>query len=186
MSSKWSLMLQGMGILFLAMGLALWTESSALAQCGETPAKSSCITCHETEDPVYGKGEWHTIHARKECCTNCHGGNCSAKDKDLAHVGLVANPLNDIYTSCHGCHPDDYTTRAERFAIALGVTLYSRPTSTPVPIVSMVDHPMVILPQSALAATNFESWNLALLAVIFIVVILLSLSILYYHFHTRA
>lgn len=110
MSRKRPLMSQGMGMLFLAMGLALWTESSALAQCGDTPVKSSCITCHEKEDPVYGLGEWHTIHAREDCCTNSHGGNFSAMDKDLAHEGPVANPISDIYTNCHGCYPDDYTT----------------------------------------------------------------------------
>jgi hypothetical protein len=63
-----------------------------------------------------------------------------------AHQNLVANPLDDIYTNCHSCHPDDYQARAERFAAELGVTPGSSPTPTPVPVGLVVGHPVVILP----------------------------------------
>jgi hypothetical protein len=123
------------------------TTSTAQAQCSDLPADSSCITCHEYQavDPVYGKGEWHEIHARKDCCWNCHGGNSTARDKDLAHAGMTTYPLQDIYTDCHCCHPDDYPGRAKRFSVALGVTPGSAPTPTVVTVGLVESHPIVIL-----------------------------------------
>ena len=109
------------------------------AQCGE-PQPSSCTTCHAREDPVSEKGEWHIIHASKDICINCHGGNGSAMDKDLAHEGLMAHPLDDIYTDCHSCHPD-YDARAAQFAPTLGVTPGSCATPTPVPISNIPGEP---------------------------------------------
>ncbi len=105
----------------LALGLiVLFAPQTVVAQC-EDP-KPSCCTCHATAHPVTDQGEWHTIHARKECCRACHGGNDQAQDKDTAHVGIVLNPLADTYTACHQCHPDDYRQRAEVFAAVLHVT----------------------------------------------------------------
>jgi hypothetical protein len=103
------------------------------AQCGG-PQTSSCSTCHAQEDPVNEKGEWHIIHASKDICMNCHGGNGSALDKDSAH------PLDDIYTDCHSCHPD-YDERAARFAPTLGVTPGSCATPTLVPIGNIPGEP---------------------------------------------
>jgi hypothetical protein len=110
--------------------------SPVSAQCGDYPPPSSCITCHEIQEPVYENGEWHTIHARKDCCTNCHGGNCSADEKERAHVGMIPNPLVDIYNNCHACHPYDYQQRAAIFAAELGITPSSRKTPTPVPVLT--------------------------------------------------
>ncbi len=108
-------------LLTLAIGLVvLFAPQNAVAQC-EDP-KPSCCTCHATAHPVTDQGEWHTIHARKECCRACHGGNDQAQDQETAHVGLVLDPLTDTYTSCHSCHPDDYRQRAEVFAVTLHVT----------------------------------------------------------------
>jgi hypothetical protein len=47
------------GILLLETSLGLWvmTPSSVVAQCGDNPPKSSCITCHVQEDPVVENGE---------------------------------------------------------------------------------------------------------------------------------
>jgi hypothetical protein len=113
-------------ILLLLVGTA-----PAQAQCG-VPQPSSCITCHAQEDPVSEKGAWHIIHASKDICINCHGGNGSTMNKDLAHVSVTANPLNDIYTDCHSCHLD-YDVRAQIFASTLGVTPGSCATPTPIP-----------------------------------------------------
>jgi hypothetical protein len=109
--------------------LWLWI-TPVRASCGG-PQPSSCITCHVQEDPVNGKGEWHIIHASKDICINCHGGNGTTMAKNLAHEGLTANPLNDIYTDCHSCHPQDYVGRASIFAPTLGVTFGSCATPTP-------------------------------------------------------
>jgi hypothetical protein len=123
----------GIPLIIGAVILSLW-PSSVSAQCGVNPEDPSCITCHEIQDPIYDKGEWHNIHARKDCCTNCHGGNCSAAEKEQAHIGMILNPLDDIYTNCHACHPDNYEVRAARFAAELGIKPSSRETPTPVPL----------------------------------------------------
>jgi hypothetical protein len=157
MSHKWFFL--GSFIVFLtAMAvLGILTTSPAHAQCGDTPPDSSCITCHETQgmDPVYGKGEWHEIHARKDCCWNCHGGNTQTQEKDLAHIGMTANPLEDTYTDCHSCHPEDYPERAERFAVVLGITPGSAPTPTAVATAPVESHPIVILPPPSAVTASF-------------------------------
>jgi hypothetical protein len=111
-------------VVMVLTGLALWiTPQAAMAQCGDP--KSSCSTCHAEVQPVAAEGEWHVIHADKDCCRSCHGGNDTTMDKDEAHVGMMSNPLDDIYLSCHQCHPNDYQPRADRFATALGITAKS-------------------------------------------------------------
>jgi hypothetical protein len=129
--------------------------TSVSAQC-ENPPPSSCTTCHAQEDPVNEKGEWHIIHASKDICINCHGGNGSASEKDLAHEGLMAHPLDDIYTDCHGCHPD-YDERASRFAPALGITPGSCATPTPVTANHMSGEPPsgnIYLPGEVMSTTS--------------------------------
>ncbi len=135
-------------ILFIGVVIFSIMPSPVSAQCGDNPPPSSCITCHEIQAPVYENGEWHGIHARKDCCTNCHGGNCSADEKEWAHVGMVPNPLEDIYTNCHACHPYDYPQRAALFAVELGITPSSRETPTPVPnLTGNSQPPEVALPE---------------------------------------
>jgi hypothetical protein len=48
-------------------------------------------------------------------------------------VGIISNPLEDVYTNCHACHPDEYWQRAAVFAAESNVTPASRATPTPVP-----------------------------------------------------
>jgi hypothetical protein len=130
-------------IILLAVGIV-----PVCAQC-EDPEPSSCASCHAQEDPVNEKGEWHIIHASKDICMNCHGGNGSAMDKDLAHESLTAHPLDDIYTDCHCCHTD-YDARAARFAPPLGVTPGSCTTPTPVPAGNIPSDP----PHDKIISTN--------------------------------
>ncbi len=126
---RW-ILISSLGVIILL----LWVRITPVrADCGEPPT-SSCTTCHAQEDPVSGKGEWHIIHANKDICINCHGGNGSTMNKDLAHETLTANPLSDIYTDCHSCHPQDYVGRAYLFAPTLGVTPGSCATPTPIPM----------------------------------------------------
>ena len=107
--------------LVLAVIFALFGMSpqTALAQCGDIPEESTCKTCHEEAYPVYGTGEWHDIHARKDCCWNCHGGNSQSMDQDIAHAGMTLNPLTDTYQDCYACHPYDYDDRAVAFGTLL-------------------------------------------------------------------
>lgn len=120
------------GFALLIFTLANLFPTPAAAQCGTGPV-GSCVECHLAQAPVDEKDLWHGVHARKNCCTNCHGGNCSAAEKEVAHVGIVPNPLEDIYTNCHACHPADYWQRAEVFAAELKVTPASRATPSPGP-----------------------------------------------------
>ena len=173
-------------VLLLAAGVALWARlpTTAHAQCGDNPPDSSCVTCHEIKDPIYGEGEWHIIHAREDCCTNCHGGNCGAMDKDLAHEGLEARPLEDIYTNCYPCHPGDYEAYATRYGALLGVTPASRTTPTAVPVAPVVEHPIVILQPSIPISSAPQPWLLALAGLAFTGIFLLSLGLIYYRLHT--
>ncbi len=110
----------------------VWRPFSVSAQCGN-PQPSSCITCHTKEYPVTDKGAWHSIHASKDICVNCHGGNVSTMDKNLAHESMLSQPLSDIYTDCHHCHPD-YIERAVPFAATLQITPSGCATPTPVAV----------------------------------------------------
>jgi hypothetical protein len=187
MSTKRSLVIGLIGLVFLVIGILIWatTPTTSAAQCGDVPPKSSCITCHEKEDPVHENGEWHDIHALKDCCTSCHGGNCMASEKDLAHESLVANPLEDIYTSCYSCHPDDYQARAVRFAAILGVTPGSSPTATSHPVAEVVEHPIVILPPSSPSTSLQPFWLSALGGFTLLFITLLTLAVVFYILHIQ-
>ena len=117
----------------LLLGVTLiWCAVSAspvLADCG-TPPKSSCITCHAPDGHVEVMGEWNRVHLNQDMCTNCHGGNGSSMNKDLAHEGIVAQPLSDIYTDCHSCHPADYIEKSTQLAAGLNVAPGSCATPT--------------------------------------------------------
>jgi hypothetical protein len=182
MSRKWFFVTSSMGVLFVAAGFALWASfpPPARAQCGDIPPKSSCITCHAQEDPVFGKGEWHDIHAAKDCCVSCHGGNCTTMDKNLAHQDLIANPLSDIYTDCRDCHPDDYQARAERFAAVLNIIPGSSPTATPVAVGPAVEHPIVIISPGQ-STSGGLTWPLGLGGLGAAMLFLLGLFLLYHH-----
>jgi hypothetical protein len=140
------------GLVFLGLMIVVWaiTPRMAAAQCGDYPPDSSCYTCHEETYPVFGKGEWHEIHARKDCCWNCHGGNTQTMDKDQTHLGMSLHPLEDTYTDCYACHPSDYQSRAERFGAILGVMpVGQEPTPQPsIPVAPDENLQLVILPAS--------------------------------------
>jgi hypothetical protein len=154
----------------LAIGLVvLFAPQAAVAQC-EDPSPS-CCTCHATAHPVFEQGEWHTIHARKECCRSCHGGNDRTNDKEEAHVGMTLHPLDDTYLACHQCHPDDYRQRAEVFAVALHVTpLSSEPTARP-PVAASTPLPLIVtpLPQAMAEVTPVWDWPVILAVAILVI-----------------
>lgn len=181
MSRKWFFL--GSLIVFLTVMAVLGnlTASPVRAQCGDTPADSSCITCHEYQvaDPIFGKGEWHAIHALKDCCWNCHGGNTKTQDKDLAHIGMISNPLQDIYKDCYSCHPDNYQALAEQFALDLGITPSSSPTVTPVPTGATVEHPISMVSSAVLNAPSAFPWPLAIGGLAFAILLTFSLGYLY-------
>ncbi len=155
-------------LITLAIGLVmLFAPQTVVAQC-EDP-KPSCCTCHALAHPVAEQGEWHTIHARKECCRSCHGGNDQAQDKETAHAGMTLHPLQDTYTSCHSCHPDDYRQRAEVFAVALHVTpMSSEPLTLTVAFQPPNNVPPIQLPTTttSISTSNPTPWLWALIVMV--------------------
>jgi hypothetical protein len=159
----------------LVVGLALClTPAAARAQGGGVPDSSgcsypppsSCMTCHAQVDPIGDKGEWHILHARNDICRNCHGGDDRTMDKDQAHVGMLPNPLDDTYLSCHACHTD-YQQRAARFAAVLGVTPQSHePITATVGLKPASGAPVAQRPVAPTPGSNGTGagWLLALLA----------------------
>lgn len=146
----------------LGLMLVAWAMDplQAQAQCGDYPPDSSCIVCHKENYPVIGKGEWHEIHAEKDCCWNCHGGNTQVQDKDLAHEGLTSHPLEDTFQDCFVCHPFDYQKRADRFGAALGVIPVNQvPTPRPyLPSPPNEDLQLMILPVSEAVSAPAIPW----------------------------
>lgn len=158
MFSKRLLILRSIRIICLGLMLGVWAMHPlrAQAQCGDYPPDSSCTACHEESYPVSGKGEWHAIHAEKDCCWNCHGGNTKVQDKDLAHEGMIVQPLGNTYQNCYACHPSDYQARADRFGLILGIVPDSQ-TPTPQPagsVESVEDLQLMILP----ASNTMHTW----------------------------
>ena len=102
-------------LLFVSF-LLLWNPAPVSAQCGTGGQVSTCLNCHQIQTPAFSQSEWHKIHAGKNTCIDCHAGNATAPEKSLSHLGMYANPLSDVYTNCHSCHPADYQQRAGSFA----------------------------------------------------------------------
>jgi hypothetical protein len=178
-AQKGSQTLLVVSLIMLAIGLVvLFTPQAVVAQCEDQ--KPSCCTCHATAHPIANEGEWHNIHARKECCRACHGGNDQAQDKETAHVGIVLDPLADTYLSCHACHPDDYRQRAEVFAVALHVTPQSsEPLTQTVVFQPPNSVPPINLPGAAtpMSTTSPKPWLWAL--VVMVAVVLVGLAVIW-------
>jgi hypothetical protein len=167
------------GLVLLTSWLLLANRTQVLAQCGDIPARSSCIVCHETSALLSNEQAWHEVHARKDCCANCHGGNCSTMDESMAHEDLSANPLDDIYTNCHSCHPDDYAERAAVFAAELGMSLGNWITPTPVTIVESSEQPLIVEPDASLPSEEKVPTGIFLAGLVFVMVLTTLIGLVY-------
>jgi len=107
-------------LFIVPLSLGYFTPVSA--DCGTGSGSSSCVNCHQSPGSSISQGAWHTSHAGKSACIDCHGGNATTLDKAQAHIGVFGDPLTDVYTNCHACHPSDYAGRAGNFAKTLNVT----------------------------------------------------------------
>lgn len=71
---------------------------------------SSCFRCHNgrrADEPDYSQesGPWHADHADVNySCAGCHQGNPRILRQDLAHRGLLSNPISAPTQSCASCH----------------------------------------------------------------------------------
>jgi hypothetical protein len=176
------------GILCFGFVGLIWTMTPSLvtAQCGSNPPPdSTCYTCHVQEHPVEGNGEWHGIHGQKDCCAKCHGGNCTAMDKDLAHQGVIFNPLTDIYTNCHSCHPDNYQDLANTFAAGLGITPGSIATPNPIPTQKFIANSLIVLPSPTPSTSAAFPIPIALVALTITILILVGIIMLILHLIAR-
>jgi len=161
----------------------LWMlPQPALTQCGDTPEESTCKTCHDESYPVDGTGEWHDIHARKDCCWNCHGGNSRSLNTETAHSGMLLNPLTNTYQDCYACHPYDYDERAVVFGTQLNVETGS---STPTPVIAAIparlpaeSRQIVILPDSQPSGLSRLDWlpGVYFLGLVFLILVGLSIA----------
>jgi hypothetical protein len=156
-------------VVLIAGLMAVLAPQQAVAQC-EDP-HPSCCTCHAEAHPVGEQGEWHTIHARKECCRACHGGNDRTDDQEAAHVGMTLHPLDDTYLACHQCHPDDYRQRAGVFAVALNITPQSSEPTTRPAVAESTPPPLIVTPLPQTAEDVTPIWNWPALLVIALVAI---------------
>jgi len=81
--------------------LALLLPVAGTAQDDEV----GCVTCHGAEAKLHRTG----VHAAVGVsCVDCHGGNPSTLDGEIAH-GDALRPLTDVRAgveSCGGCHSD--------------------------------------------------------------------------------
>lgn len=146
-------------MVILATGALSWTilaftVNPAQAQSGKPENDASCMSCHESLYLLYDTGKYYCFCGTRARCTYCHSGVLGALDKETAHQGLIAHPIQDNAGVCQSCHPDDYQQRMEKFAAQGGV----RPT----PIVAIYTSP------PASSATNellqprhIEPWRAA-------------------------
>lgn len=71
---------------------------------------SSCFKCHNgkrAEAPSLDaeKSPWHAQHKSVNySCAGCHGGNPRLQKKEIAHKGLIVNPVQSPEKSCASCH----------------------------------------------------------------------------------
>jgi len=79
--------------------------------CGS--GASSCFKCHDGRHAIAPKYDaktdpWHLQHkAVEHDCYGCHKGNERIIKKEIAHVGMIKDPLtkSEVCTSCH--KPDE-------------------------------------------------------------------------------
>jgi hypothetical protein len=102
-------------------------------------------------------------------------------DKTLAHEGMIANPLSDIYTNCHSCHPDDYQDVAQTFAMELGITPGSVATPTPAPTEKVTANSLIILPSPGPISPSAFPLPIALAVLVVIILVLFGLITLIMH-----
>jgi cytochrome c553 len=108
--------------------------SAVSAQSEAPPSDTTCATCHENLYLLHDTGKWYCSCKRRADCTVCHAGLEGAYDKELAHQGLIANPIQNNIAACKSCHGEDYDQYIERFALMAGVSQSPSPGPTYVPV----------------------------------------------------
>jgi hypothetical protein len=127
-SRKWVVLIL---ILTSAYLLSFGWLTAARAKEAEPQKDSACRTCHEDRYWLYDTGKWYCLCGKQRDCIDCHGGDGKAWDANLAHEGMLINPIAENPAVCKDCHPDDYSMRIECFAAVAGIDLFSETAPTP-------------------------------------------------------
>jgi hypothetical protein len=105
----------------------------AFAQEETPPRDTACIDCHLDQYWLYDSGKSYCLIETKVRCTECHHGRTETAVKELAHEGLIANPVVNDAAICQECHHDDYRSKVQKFASIAGVSPTPVPYSTCTP-----------------------------------------------------
>jgi len=144
-------------ILFAVLSTAPITP--ALAQDEIPPEDSTCKTCHENLYLLHDTGKWYCFCGTRLSCTECHGGQVGTMDEDLAHAGMIVNPLVDDAALCQNCHPDNYQEIVEKFALIAGVSDTPHPCPTYVPAAQVIQPPDTAGPTRLLRGLPSGGWQ---------------------------
>jgi hypothetical protein len=115
----------------LLVGTALLipvATTQVFAQGENPPDNNSCMDCHEDQYYLHDIGDWYCLSETKVSCTGCHQGRPDTMIKEIAHEGLIVNPLVNDAAVCQGCHPDDYQARVQAYASIAGIGPTPRPS----------------------------------------------------------
>lgn len=120
-----------LGLLALAM---LSGAAVVQAQDAAPGADANCLACHVDLYFLYDTGNWHCLCEASPSCVHCHGGQPESMKADLAHAGMIVNPLQENAVVCQKCHPDEYQRRVDEFiAVAGGAVTGGRGRTFPTP-----------------------------------------------------
>lgn len=83
---------------------------------------SSCFKCHNgSRAAAPADKPWHSDHGKvNNSCVGCHDGNARLLKKDIAHGGLVGNPVPQAQKYCASCHKQDHAELAEAYQQTMG------------------------------------------------------------------
>lgn len=82
---------------------------------------SSCFKCHNGKRAPAPAADatlqpWHAQHKSVNySCGGCHQGNARVLKKEIAHEGLITDPLAVPGQSCSTCHTGDAAANASRY-----------------------------------------------------------------------
>lgn len=105
------------------VSLACAANAPAVQAQAPTPDfdDGSCVACHENLYYLYDTGKWHCLCDATPSCVHCHGGQPGVLEEDLAHAGMIVNPLQNDAAICQQCHCDDCQEHVDEFLAVAGL-----------------------------------------------------------------
>jgi hypothetical protein len=88
-----------------------------------TADHGTCIKCHENLYFLHDTGNWFCIRESPMRCVDCHGGDPSSLQQEIAHASRAAHPVIDEDVSkCQECHPAECDERVTKFNQMSGIS----------------------------------------------------------------